>query len=93
MNTMSPSDIEVLLHCYYSPEPHERLEAPAVRDAIDRFLAAGLIAPNADAERTWRVTKRGEAHVRQLCALPLPEPAWVDAHGEVIRDPWLGGAP
>lgn len=35
---MSPNDIEVLIHCFGSREPHPRLTAPAVRDALDRFM-------------------------------------------------------
>ena len=40
---MTPSDIEVLLHYHCSPEPHPRIDAPAVREVTKRFLKDGII--------------------------------------------------
>lgn len=90
---MSPSDIEVLLHCYHSPVPHPRRDAPAVKEALDWFLRCGMIeAALVNGEQIFMTTARGRAHVNQLGALPWPEPAWQDARGEIIRDPWTGKA-
>ena len=82
---MTPNDIDVLLHCYTSPEPHPRQDAPAVRESIQWFLTEGLIQPEKD-RGVYSTTDRGAAHVRQLCALPWPKPAWVDEQGNIIGE-------
>jgi hypothetical protein len=70
-----PIYIEVILHCYYSPEPIPREEAPAVQDAIARFLRAGMIE-QVDPGRygsKYQTTARGKAWVEMICATPYPE--------------------
>lgn len=70
-----PIYIEVILHCYYSPEPIPREEAPAVQDAIAGFLRAGMIE-QVDPGRygsKYRMTARGKAWVEMICATPYPE--------------------
>lgn len=79
---MSPNDVEVLLHYHRSREPHERLDAPAVREATDRFLEARLIIPRDDSQwpNAYALTEGGEApairsHTRYpintfLCVFP-----------------------
>ena len=82
-HVMSPSDIDVLLHCYVVPTKHPRADAPAVREAIYRFLQEDLIYQMDDG--TYRTTKRGSAHVAQLCSIPFPTQAWVTSQGEIIK--------
>lgn len=72
---MSPNDIEVLLHCHCTPGPHQRLDAPAVLDAVTRFLDAGLIERVAPSE--YRTTEGGRVLVEALCAVPWPVRRWV----------------
>lgn len=43
---LTPSDLEVLIHCHAIPTPHPRWEAPAVREALNMFLKAGIIEVN-----------------------------------------------
>ena len=40
---MTPSDVEVLIHCHCIGTPHPRLTAPAVAGTVEKFLADGLI--------------------------------------------------
>ena len=35
-------------------------------------------------DRAWRLTPRGEAHVKQLLNTPLPVQVWASADGEAI---------
>lgn len=72
----SPSNLELLLHCYYSPERHERFTAPAIQDGIVMLLHAGMIEPG-DAPDTFGATEKGKAFVRHLMTIPFPEMAWV----------------
>lgn len=73
---LSPNDIEVLIHCHCRPEPHPRLDAPAVRDAINRFLHFGII--KISGKDMYNTTDRGDALMMMLCRTPFPESIWVD---------------
>ena len=88
MTKFSPCDIEVLLHCYYSPEEYPRVYAPAVQSSYGILVLCGLIEPvynEVTITSEYRTTERGRAHVKQLCTLPLPSSAWVDNNGKVIE--------
>lgn len=72
MRKFTPSDIEVLIHCHSFAEPHPRLEAPAVKEAICYFLKEDLIAPDNKKEHLFWTTDRGKKLVKMLCETPLP---------------------
>lgn len=76
---MSPNDIDVLLHYHRSPEPHDRLDAPAVQEAIRVFVAAGLLklGSSSGPTDTYEITEGGMMLVEQLCAVPWPVLRWV----------------
>lgn len=75
---MSPSDIEVLLHCHCMPGPHPRSDAPAVMDALDTFLKAGLIEPRDDSRGGgFGTTDGGVMLVKALCDVQFPVRRWV----------------
>jgi hypothetical protein len=89
----TPCSLEALLHCYYSTTPHPRFYAPAVRQAIAGFYAAGLVKPDpyqsADTIH-YICTDRGRAYVEMLCSTPYPvkcdywkDPRTGDRFGEV----------
>lgn len=84
---MSPSDVEVLLHIYVVQEPHPRRLAPAVKKAIETFLREDLIyeAHRTDGEAIYKMTSRGDAHIRQIRNLNLPQQVWVGSDGIPIR--------
>lgn len=73
---MTPNDIEVLLHCHTSPMPHPRYESPAVKQALNKFLAEDLIADADGSHMVFTTTEKGAFHIKQLCALPLPVQQW-----------------
>ena len=73
----SPSDLEVLLHCNYSPEPHPRQAANAVQSALHKFLENGLIEC-AITKGAYNTTARGKAYIQMLCTTPYPEQCWVN---------------
>lgn len=75
----TPAVIEVMLHCYYSPEPVPRREAPAVAEAIRRLGRQALIETS-DNEETYHATERGSVWVEMLCTTPFPVAvtSWVD---------------
>jgi hypothetical protein len=76
---MTPLEIEIALHYYYTPLPYPNMP---MRDGIvDAFLAAGLLQPRegeyppdwSKYERTDRLT----AYCKALQAVPLPVQKWV----------------
>lgn len=76
---MTPNDLEVLIHCYVSPERHPRIDAPAVREAIKKFIRDGII------DERHRTTEKGEAWLELILRVPYPKKAYVDEEGKVIR--------
>jgi len=81
---MTPSEIEILLHCHVCPLPHPRVDAPAVAGALRDMLIHGLIE-GYDNRGGYRTTARGRAHIEQLCSTPWPTQAWVNVQGELIE--------
>lgn len=69
----TPNAIEVLLHCHCRADPHPRLDAPAVRNIIEMFLAAGAIELEYPRELIYKTTDLGKAWVKALCELELPQ--------------------
>lgn len=71
---MTPSDIEVLLHCHFMPGPHPRRNAPAVDRALKRFFRAGIIELSIfGEEHSFGTTERGAAWVKAITQVPYPE--------------------
>lgn len=71
----TPNDIDVMLHYYCSGAPHPRIHAPAVHDAISRFLAADLL--KYVEKDIYEATEGGKLYVETLCSVPLPERKWI----------------
>lgn len=76
---MTPSDIEVLLHCHIAAQAHPRSEAPAVKDAIEWFLWHNIIQKTAR-HGCYTTTLKGQKLVQMLCDTPLPvrSEGWLD---------------
>lgn len=79
---MTPLEINIMLHYYYSPDDFRNgdFSAPAVRCAIDRFKGElGLLTADTqeNSSRYYKPTERGEVYIRALMELPLPVQTWV----------------
>lgn len=70
MSHMTPSRLDVLLHCYVSPELHPRADAPAVKEDLSILLAAGMIERY---DRSYKTTAKGEFYISHLLSIPFPE--------------------
>ena len=88
VHTLTPNDIEFLIHCHVSPDPHPRRFALAVQATITMFLVEGLIElvlyPDSPPD-TYKTTERGQALMTLLCCTPFPTQRWVDSTGKVIN--------
>lgn len=79
---MSPSDLELLLHYYHSPDEHERVSAPAIHAGLIHFLGAGILKSRPEMNEPWtssyQVTERGEKFLAMVLNTPYPEHVWAD---------------
>ena len=85
---LSPSDIEVLIHCHVSPEPHPRRGAPAVCEALDMWMRGGFIRYTSSHINpfvaTYETTAKGKAMIEALCNTEEPRQVWVDHNGKPL---------
>jgi hypothetical protein len=65
----SPSNLELLLHCYYSPEPHPRYHAPAIQEGLKHLLDHKMISGDGN---IFHTTPKGEAFIKHLMTIPFP---------------------
>jgi hypothetical protein len=49
-----------------------------------KFIGAGLLQSSSGNPSGYEGTEKGKAHLEQLCNLPYPVLAWVDANGNLI---------
>lgn len=84
---LTPNDIEVLIHCYVNPNPHPRSDAPAVQEALVRFLRDGLIYLSPDGY--FKTTSAGDALIQRLRNVKdMIDPEKITAievHGDTIH--------
>ena len=73
---MTPLELEVLLHIYYSPEINPLMESMAGSAALRRFAEENTIF--LDPEGTYRLTEKGDTFVKMLLATPIPIQQWID---------------
>lgn len=83
---MSPLELDILLHYhartneYADGDPYV-MTAPAVRDAINRFVGEDGLLKYRDRQQsgrsgTYELTERGRVYVEHVLALPLPVQTW-----------------
>jgi len=80
---MSPSDIEVLIHYHCSPSVHPRHDAPAVSEAVERFIKDDILEPGGIGR--FQTTSRGKALLQAICNTAYPTQAWIDESGKIIQ--------
>lgn len=67
---VSPSNLELLLHCHVSPEQHPRLEAKAIKGGLEYLQGHGMIERY---DRTWTTTEKGKFYIEYILSIPFPE--------------------
>ncbi len=81
---LTPNDLEILIHCHVSPTLHPNINAPAVRETIDRFVKDGIIESSYEGGY-YNTTEKGKAWLTIILQTPHPREAWVDNVGRVIK--------
>lgn len=85
----SPNNINVLLHYHTQGfNPHPRIDAPAIREAIEMFLEMGCLKrikdPLYSTAGCYETTAKGKAWVEALCRVECPRVAFVDGQGHIL---------
>lgn len=84
---MSPHDVEVLFHHYYSPTgtPWRHGKSPAYLESLRWAYDNGLLDRG---DELAIATPKGHAMVAMICATPIPKQAFVDPRtGEQFNAP------
>lgn len=81
MNLFSPLEIEVLLHYYYSPDPHPKHNTEVVSNIIHKFRNDGIFTVQVQPQ----LTDKGKAWLTIILNTPYPKQAFVDQQGNVIK--------
>ncbi len=82
---MSPLQIEIMLHHYYTPLAWPKENPPGFRWLLDAKLLEKDDDPG-EGESPYTITERGRAYVQTLLCAPIPEAAWINpATGGVIK--------
>jgi hypothetical protein len=83
---MMATPLEIEIGLYYQTRTNDYRDgdhsAPAVSEALERFVALGLLArgPNATDSRKFRPTEGMRVWVNALRDVPFPENVWVMPH-------------
>lgn len=94
---MTPSQIEILIHYHINnKDPHPRVDAPAVQEAVALFVREGVLKPVVRGVHPLphpatlgphQTTDRGHALVKMLCDTPFPVAQWIDPRtGKAVED-------
>ena len=78
---MSPLEIRIMLHYFYSPEDWSGQEDEQfVSTILNRFVRMGLLEQAADGYECaqYKITEKGTAYVEMLKDVPIPVVAYVD---------------
>lgn len=73
----NPSNLELLLHCYYTNEVHPRFDAPAIQAGIQELRNADMIKRSDTYKLVYEVTPKAEAYIKYLMKVPFPEQHWI----------------
>ena len=74
---MTPRELDVLMHYYVMCEPHERLNAPDISEAIRYFVENQMMEPRTDRQSGYAVTEKGEYWIKSILSTPFPVCTWM----------------
>lgn len=73
---MTPCAAEILMHYYYTAEPHPNIKYTGFQDAVVWLLDERLLAEKQNHFK-YEVTPKGVAWIEYILKIPLPEPGWI----------------
>lgn len=77
--TMTPNDLEFLIHCHVCPSVHPRVNSPAIRETISRFVKDDILYYRSELNRL-SLTLKGRHWMKMILKTPYPKHQcqWVD---------------
>ena len=78
----TPLELEILLHYYITNSDYRELNAPAIKEAIEKFVKLGLLIDNRNNKNDFchqQFRSNDEAlsiYVETLLNVPLPKMKW-----------------
>lgn len=81
---LSPLELEVILHYYYSPEPFSRLSS-AYFEAILKFIRNGILRKREEISShgaEYEITEKGHFFLNMLTETPFPIQSFRDPRDE-----------
>ena len=93
MKKLTPSDLEVLIHCHTSPRQHPRVTAPAIQEALSFWLsheAIEVVDRPVDTADTgtqvpiYSTTAKGRKWLQMMLETPEPVREWHDPREEKV---------
>ena len=79
VTTMTPNELDVLLHYHTFIEEHPRLKAPAVQDALKNLIKKELLTvEKGEKKGIYHSTERGKIWLEMILSTPLPIMKWSD---------------
>lgn len=72
-------NLEVLLHCYYSPSLLHNYENPAVKGAIGYLRSCEMIKvkeETSDGKYIYETTEKGDFYIKYIFNVPFPDIKW-----------------
>ncbi len=82
---MTPSDIEVLIHCWCATTVHPKFYSPDVQAAIRQFESDGVVELTDD-KNVYQITAKGAAWLKAVCNTPYPQALWTEGELTWIDD-------
>lgn len=74
---MTPLEIQIGIHYATTMSDFRDLDAPAIGEAINRFVDLGMLEVTPDGRSAYAATHGMRMWVESLCQSPLPERRWV----------------
>lgn len=72
-HVITPIELEFLLWCHYSTEKFPRIEAPAVKEAVNKFWRNGLINQDIADDDVYQLSEKGQFYINEICSTPFPK--------------------
>jgi len=86
MRVLTPYELCLLLHTYYSPSEHISKGSPAYDTAIPKLIDLGVIKPM-DEEVYYQTTDLGLAWVILILSTPVPVTGYLDPRNNEVINP------
>jgi len=72
---LTPNGLEILIHYHVCNFQHPRFDAPAVQEAIDKFIALDVLKRITN---QYYLTRKGKVWLQMILETPCPEPIFID---------------